>query len=158
MGSTLIITPVEELQEKINEMVSSFRDTTAIYVSLNKTQKSVEKALLKANVKTDKVFFIDCATNERTTDDVLHINPRNLDELAYSIKTFVKSIQGRKSLLIDALSTLLIYNSENKVAAFIKEIAEYSIHNDVEIVALSPQTKGEELLNKIFNFFDLVVK
>ena len=158
MGSTLIITPVEELQEKINEMVSSFRDTTAIYVSLNKTQKSVEKALLKANVKTDKVFFIDCATNERTTDDVLHINPLNLDELAYSIKTFVKSIQGRKSLLIDALSTLLIYNSENKVAAFIKEIAEYSIHNDVEIVALSPQTKGEELLNKIFNFFDLVVK
>jgi archaellum biogenesis ATPase FlaH len=61
-------------------------------------------------------------------------------------------------LIIDALSTLLIYNNENKVAAFVKEITEYAQDYDVEVIALSPKTKGEELLNKIFNFFDEVKK
>jgi len=61
-------------------------------------------------------------------------------------------------LIIDALSTLLIYNNENKVAAFVKEVTEYASENEVQIVAFSPETKGEELLNKIFNFFDKVKK
>lgn len=158
MGSTLLITSVENLQKRINEMVSLFQDTASIYISLNKTQKSVEEILKKDNIKTDKIFFIDCATSEKTREDVLHILPGNLDKLSYSIKTFISEIKGKKSLLIDALSTLLIYNSENKVAAFVKEITEYASNESVEIVALSPKTKGEELLSKIFNFFDNVKK
>jgi len=158
MGSTLLITKVEDLQKRINEMVGSFQDTTSIYVSLNKSQKSVEELLKKAHMKTDKIFFIDCATGEKTQEEVLHIHPNDLEELSYSIKTFIDEIEGKKSLLIDALSTLLIYNTENKVANFIKEITEYATSKGVEIIALSPKTKGEELLNKIFNFFDKVIK
>ena len=53
---------------------------------------------------------------------------------------------------------MLIYNNENRVAQFVKEITEYASQKDVEVIALSPKTKGEELLNKIFNFFDKVIK
>ena len=70
----------------------------------------------------------------------------------------MKDIKGEKFLIIDALSTLLIYNDENKVAKFVKEITEYASQNDVDVIAFSPKTKGEELLNKIFNFFDKVKK
>jgi len=38
------------------------------------------------------------------------------------------------------------------------EVTEYASKNDVTVVAFSPETKGEELLNKIFNFFDKVEK
>lgn len=61
-------------------------------------------------------------------------------------------------MIIDALSTLLIYNSENKVAKFVKEITECASKGNMEAIALSPKTKGKELLNKIFNFFDKVKK
>jgi archaellum biogenesis ATPase FlaH len=158
MSSLLIITSVEELQDKINETISLFGDMPGIYVSLNKTQKSAELALIKNKINTNKLFFIDCVTSEKTRDDVLHISPNRLDELSYSINTFIKDIKGDKFLLIDALSTLLIYNDENKVAAFVKEITEISSKNNVQVVALSPKTKGEDLLNKIFNFFDKVKK
>jgi archaellum biogenesis ATPase FlaH len=158
MSSLLIITSVEELQNKINETISSFSNTPGIYVSLNKTQKSAEQALIQNKINTSKLFFIDCVTSVKTRDDVLHISPNRLDELSYSINTFIKDIKGDKFLLIDALSTLLIYNDENKVAAFVKQITEFASENNVQIVALSPKTKGEELLNKIFNFFDKVKK
>jgi len=95
-------------------------------------------------------------TSKQVRDDVLHISPSELDKLNYAINTFIKDIKDKKFLIIDALSTLLIYNDENKVASFVKELIEYASNNEVEIIAFSPKTKGEELLNKIFNFFDKV--
>ena len=47
MASLLIITPVEKLQEKANYIVKSFKDMSGIYISLNKTQKSVEDIFKK---------------------------------------------------------------------------------------------------------------
>jgi archaellum biogenesis ATPase FlaH len=95
-------------------------------------------------------------TTEKSRDDVLHISPEQLDMLSNAIKEFIKEINGEKYLLIDALSTLLIYNNENKVAKFVKEVTECATDNNVKMIAFSPKTQGEELLNKIFNFFDKV--
>jgi len=158
MASKLIITPVEKLQERIIEIIKDYKDKIGIYVSLNKTQKSAEEILKKSNIDTKRLFFIDCVTLEQTKEEVLHIKPNDLDRLSYAINEFIKDIKEDKFLIIDALSTLLIYNNENKVAAFVKEITEYASQNNVEVIALSPKTKGEELLNKIFNFFDEVKK
>ena len=156
MTSLLIITSVEKLQGRVNSAVKSFKNIPGIYVSLNKTQKSTENILNKNKINTNKIFFIDCVTSEKTREDVLHIAPDQLDLLSSAINTFIKDIKGKKFLILDALSTLLIYNDENKVAKFVKEITEYTSQNDVKVVAFSPETKGEELLNKIFNFFDEV--
>lgn len=156
MASLLIIIPVEKLQEKINNIVESFRDMPGIYVSLNKSQKSIEEILKKSSINTKKLFFIDCVASKKTRDDVLHIAPDRLDLLESAVSSFIEDIRGEKFLVIDALSTLLIYNSEDNVAKFVKKMTEYASENNVHIVALSPKTKGEELLNKIFNFFDKV--
>jgi archaellum biogenesis ATPase FlaH len=158
MTSLLIITSVEKLQTKVNSVVKSFKNIPGIYVSLNKTQKSTENILKKNKINTNKIFFIDCVTSEKTREDVLHIAPDQLDLLSSAINAFIKDIKGKKFLILDALSTLLIYNDENNVAKFVKEVTEYASQNDVKVVAFSPKTKGEELLNKIFNFFDEVKK
>ncbi len=158
MASTLIIISVENLQKEVNGIVKTFNKMPGIYVSLNKTHESIENLLKKEKINTNKLFFIDCVTSEQKRDDVLHISPRELGKLSSAISTFIKDIPGKKFLLIDALSTLLIYNDENKVARFVKETIEFAAEKDVEVIALSPKTKGEELLNKIFNFFDKVKK
>lgn len=156
MSSLLTITDVELLQDGINATLRTYNRKPGIYVSINKTQKSTEELLLREGIDTKKIFFVDCVTTEKTRDDVLHIEPQNLDLLSTAIKEFIKDIPGEKFLIIDALSTLLIYNDENKVARFIKEVTEYASSNEVQTIAFSPETKGEELLNKIFNFFDKV--
>ena len=157
MSSKLIITSVENLQKEVNRTVKNLEGSIGIYVSLNKTQKSIEKIFLKEKISTKKIFFIDCVTQEKTNEEVLHIPPNDLEKIKISIESFLEDIKGEKYLLIDALSTLLIYNPENQVAAFIKEVTEKSSDN-LKVVAFSPETKGEELLEKIFNFFDEVKK
>jgi|TARA_B100001971_G_C18248206_1_gene576013 archaellum biogenesis ATPase FlaH len=157
MTSILIITSIENLQSRINYVVKSFKGISGIYVSLNKTQKSAENALNKAGINTKNLFFIDCVTSQETKrDDVLHIAPNELNLLSSAIHDFIKDIKGKEFLIIDSLATLLIYNEENKVAKFVKKITEFASQHDTEVIAFSPKTKGEELLNKIFNFFDKV--
>jgi archaellum biogenesis ATPase FlaH len=156
MPSILIVTAVDKLQGAIVRAIASLQNTPGIYVSLNKTQKSAELMLTQNKCRTDKLFFIDCMTSEKTRDDVLHISPSQLDMLATAIEAFITEIKGEKYLVIDAISTLLIYNDENRVAQFVKQMTELASKNQVNIIAFSPETKGEELLNKIFNFFDRV--
>jgi archaellum biogenesis ATPase FlaH len=158
MASTLIITSVENLQEEVNGIVKTLNTLPGIYVSLNKTHESIENILKKNKINVNKLFFIDCVTSEQKREDVLHIRPTELARLSSAISTFIKDIPGKKFLLVDALSTLLIYNNENAVAQFVKEVTEFASEKEVEVIALSPKTKGEELLNKIFNFFDKVKK
>jgi len=155
--SLLVVTPVERLQSEIATAFKAFGSNPCIYVSLNKTAKSAETALKRNRVNTKRLFLIDC-TSEKSSDDNIHVAPTQLDKLAYAIGCFVKEISGKKFLLIDALSTLLIYNSENKVAGFAKAVTDCCSQNNVDVVALTPKTKGEELLNKVFNFFDEVKK
>jgi archaellum biogenesis ATPase FlaH len=158
MSSCLIIAPVEKVQNEIIKAVGTFRGAVGICVSLNKTWQGTELFLKQANLKTENLFFIDCVTAERTREDVLHIKPNDVDKLSTAIKSFIKEINSQTFVVIDSLATLLIYNDENKIAQFVKEITEYGTLANVQIVAISPETKGEELLKKIYNFFDSVEK
>jgi archaellum biogenesis ATPase FlaH len=158
MSSILVLTSVENLQDEITAEVMGFNGKVGIYVSMNKTQRSTEELLKKGKISTERLFFIDCVTTEKTRDDVLHVSPEQLDLLATAISAFIHDIPGEKFLIIDALSTLLIYNNENKVAKFVKEVTETAARKDVQVIAFSPKTQEEELLQKIFNFFDKVEK
>jgi KaiC/GvpD/RAD55 family RecA-like ATPase len=156
MGSVLVITDVERLQGEIAKALKKVDGKPGMYLSVNKTQKSTEEGLRKEGLRTERIFFVDCVTQEKTRDDVLHIPPQNLDLLVAAVQEFSKDIKGEKFILIDALSTLLIYNDENKVARFVKEMTAIGSSQGVQVIAFSPVTKGEELLEKIFNFFDEV--
>src|SRR4030042_4098755 len=113
MSSTLIITSVEKLQARIIEKIRTVQKLTGIYISLNKTQKSIEESLTKNKINTKKILFIDCVTSKKTRDDVLHIAPDRLDLLDSAVGAFIKDIKGKKFLVTDALPTLLIYNNED---------------------------------------------
>jgi archaellum biogenesis ATPase FlaH len=156
MTSVLIMTGVENLQQAIYMTVSALRDMPGAYVSLNKTQRSAEAGLSQAGIGCKSIFFIDCVTQEKVRDDVLHISPDRLDVLAAALREFCADIKGQKYVVIDAISTLLIYNSSSKVAQFVREITDMASASDINLIAFSPKTKGEDLLNMIYNFFDKV--
>ncbi|MFH0971026.1 MAG: hypothetical protein V1835_00515 [Candidatus Micrarchaeota archaeon] len=156
MGSLLIITSVESLQKEIISSIKDANGKYGVYISLNRPQKNAEETLKKARIDARKLFFVDCVSSLQEEGDVLHVKPKELDKLSCAITSYIREIPGEKYLLIDALSTLLIYNDENKVAQFVKEVTEFSSEKGVNVIAFSPKTRGEDLLNKIYNFFDEV--
>lgn len=163
--SGLVITPIENLQKNATRIVKNFTksDIPGIYVCLNRPYKTVKKYLEKKGLKTDKIFFIDCITSSldkaEESENVLHIqSPSDLTGLNIAISEFSEKIPGKKFLLIDALASLLIYNTENLVVKFVKLILEDVPESGLKAVMLTPATKGGELINKVSLFFDKVIK
>jgi len=85
----LLVTVGMDYNRMVLENVKDLSGKSVCYVSLNKTQKSTEYILKNNKIKTDKLFFIDCVTNEKSKDDVLHISPDNLDLLSAAINDFI---------------------------------------------------------------------
>lgn len=155
MKSQLTIVPVDQLLEKVVDVVGAVKGKV-IYVSLSKTAAGIKKIFVEDKKSVSGLFFIDCVSHEEKDEGVLYINPTELEKLDYAIRSFKDEIVGDKVIVLDALSTLLIYNSENKVAAFVKNIVGYAREEGVDVLAFAPKTEEEELLMKVFNFFDEV--
>ncbi len=161
--SILITSPIEGLQENINEVCKHLVEKGApvLYVSLNKPHKAVKAALEKQGITTKKIFFIDCLTRPSNgiplPQNVTHIeSPADLTSLEIAISEFLEKIQGEKSVLIDALATLLIYNSEELTIKFTKSVLEKS--QDSQTIIFTPSAKGTEFIEKIAVFFDEAIK
>ncbi len=107
----------------LNEVLKQ-EDTTGIYVTLNRSYESLIKILEKHNIKTDKLFFLDCVTKtldaKKEEKQCLFLeNPQNLTNITIAIDEIVKTMPSKnKSLFIDSMSTLLIYNRVETVSKF----------------------------------------
>src|SRR3989339_509408 len=108
-----------------------------VIVSVDKLQSKIVSTL--RSLKGIGIY-VSLNKNKKIIENILKKNGVNVEKL----------------LVIDSLSVLLIYNNENQVASFVRNITRDASDKDVEFIAFSPKTKGEELLNKIFNFFDEV--
>jgi len=157
--SLLITSPIEGLQKSINQVCQYLVKTgkPVLYVSLNKPHDAVRTILEKQGIVTKKIFFIDCLAQPSgqvpPSQNVIHIeSPADLTSLEIAISEFLEKIKGEKSVLIDALATLLIYNSEELTIKFTKSVLEKS--QDSRTVIFTPSAKGTGFIEKIAVFFD----
>jgi hypothetical protein len=97
-----------------------------VYVTTNKPYASIVALLpKKRKIATDRLFFIDCVacrggtcpSHEPQNCMVLQ-SPRSLTELGIAISKATAGIPGKKALLFDSLSTLLLYNDAEVVGRF----------------------------------------
>jgi archaellum biogenesis ATPase FlaH len=155
MTSLLVVTPVERLQQEICDHLRRVGPKQGVYVCLNRRQASTDAALRDHSITTRQIHYVDCVSHEEAQDSVT-VPPQRLDLLHVAISAYLKELGGERFLLIDSLATLLLYNNENKVAQFLQAITEHADKTGVDVLAFSPHTEQEELLAKIFNFFDKV--
>jgi len=95
-----------------------------LYVAINQPYSRMLHLMQKRDVDVDRVFFIDCITETsggkaERAGNCLYVNsPSNLTELSIAISQALQAIPGQKFLFMDALSTLIIYNTPNSFAKF----------------------------------------
>lgn len=154
MSTKLVVVNVDELQSKIVEKLKTLKGY-GVFISLNKRARATMDFLKNNDLDPDKFFFIDCITSS-SDQEVIHMKPDELDLIDVALTAFLDDIKDDKFIIIDSVATLLIYNAENKVAAFIKNMIRHSMERNVDIYAFSQKMGGEDLLTKIYNFFDEV--
>ena len=125
----MFITEAETYFKDIVRIVKILVNTLeldGIYISVNKPYQSLVELFKKNKINFDKVFFIDCITKtvggkpEITKNCLFIASPQNLTELGIALSQAMEAMKEKKNkfLILDSLSTLLVYNSAGTIARF----------------------------------------
>lgn len=136
-----------------------------IYVSGNKGAVSFYNDMIRSfpDIKTfdENWMIIDCFGSEESKlkhPEVQYCDFRDLGDLEAIIKHFSRGFEGKTLMIIDSLSTALIYNAANPVSKFIKSLLAHSEAFDgICLSTLSLGSHSTEDIAVIENLMDTIL-
>ncbi|MDD5111448.1 MAG: ATPase domain-containing protein [Candidatus Altiarchaeota archaeon] len=130
------------------------RGMSCLYISMSDPYDKSKAAMDRAGVDEKRVYFIDCISHmagkvdNKTCNAVFIENPTSLEEVKLYIDKVMATLSAPKLIILDSLSSLLIYNNERTVEKF-----THTLINKIRIegaggVIISIKQKESEALSK----------
>jgi KaiC/GvpD/RAD55 family RecA-like ATPase len=171
MGSgeiALVVTSAVGYSGAVPDVLKTFanrKDYYGIYITVNKPYASLSESFRKAGINLDGVFFVDCVTKmvggmSKPSDRFLTIeSPQFLTEMSIAVSQAMSALpKGEKYLILDSISSLLIYNSPGTVARFIHFLSGKLREWGARGVFLAVDKEVESLLPYVSQFVDKTVQ
>jgi len=164
--SSIVLISMESQQhtEAVSSVLKVFVNDMkmgGIYVSVSKPYEQITKAMELAKVRSSNLFFIDCISHmagklpDKAENAVFIENPSSLEEISLYIDKLMVRIPEPKFILLDSLSSLLIYNNERSVEEFTHlVINKMRLENVGGIIVSIKQKEAEALTNTLIPMCD----
>lgn len=138
------------------------KNEPGVYLTFNKPYITMKQILDKENIDQRMIIFIDAITlpsggSATDSERCLYLNDlRNLSDLAIVIDEAIDAIPfENKFLLLDSLSTLLLYNNTGSVAKFVHFLTGKLRSWNLDAVFLSLELESDaEFLAQLSLFCD----
>jgi archaellum biogenesis ATPase FlaH len=132
------------------------RDMGGVYITISRPSDSIIDTLDAKGVPSENVFFVDCISQMSgklagiKRENVTYVdNPSSLEEISMFLERLLVKIKGDgKFIVLDSLSSLLIYNSDKSVREFAHFIINRARMQNITAVILSIEKKEAEDLVK----------
>jgi archaellum biogenesis ATPase FlaH len=161
----LIILPKEKYSSEvinISNKISNLNNKIC-YVALNSPYNAIMSNLSNNNIAVDKFFFIDALTSEVQTPEpvencIFIAAPNALTELSVAISEALNE-QKCDNVIIDSLSTLLIYEEDSTIIKFSHNvITKIRVANSKAVFIVLKEDVSSELIKDLYMFVDKVVE
>jgi archaellum biogenesis ATPase FlaH len=157
----LFVTERYKLEEASIELLSRIKNKgfKLIYVTSSLPFKSIQEKLDVA--KIEDYFIIDSVTAPVIQDPNAYKNcifirsPGDLTEISINLENLMKR-GGENFVVIDSITSFLIYNSENEILRFIHFTSSIAREKKSKLVFIVIENKGisDAFLDKIRSFID----
>ena len=133
-------------------------------ITITRTVGSLKATLESREISTENIHFIDCIS--RVTGSSMECencefvsHPSNLTDISIALTNSLNKMgEGRKFLVVDSWSSLLIYNDQKKVLGFSNFIINKLRAKNINGFIITLQTKNnEEFVNSLSIFCDKVI-
>ena len=141
------------------------RDSYTVYVTMSRPHSRVSNELEEKGIDTDKIFYIDGASNlggssAKKSENVIYLKPQQLTQISIAISNAVEAIEDDESLLVfDAISTLKIYNEKQQISKFahslMSQLGKWEI---LSVVMTVTEETDDELKSQLKQFSDSIVR
>lgn len=140
-------------------------DYAGVYVTLNTPLANLVDILGKASLSIENIYFIDgiTKTTEAEIVESEHCryleSPRDIVGLSLLIDESMRKIKHpKKFVVIDSISTLMVYNSVQAIKQFAHSVtAKIKSQNSIGIIIATDNTDNDAL-NSIAHFCDKTLK
>lgn len=160
----LFVVKPEIYQDFIQQLTKDcLNKDISCYITLGRPFQSLSKSFEKNNLDLESIFFIDTSTkmmgNPPQVDNCLFIDsPSALTNLSIAVKKVVEASEP-KYVLLDSLSTLLIYNPEQMIIKFTKDLINKMRVSNSKLILISLDGSDEaNIIEKISMFVDKTQK
>ena len=157
----LFVTERYKLDDASIELLSRIKNKgfKLIYVTSSLPFKSIQEKLEVA--KINDYFIIDSVTAPIIQDPSTYQNcifirsPGDLTEISINLENLLKK-GGENFVVIDSITSFLIYNSENEILRFIHFTSSIAREKKSKLVFIVIENKGisDSFLDKIRSFID----
>ncbi len=151
--------------EGIIEILREHKAESVVYVTTNKPYQVLMNMLKEKKVNTKKMFFVDCISknigekSEDIDNCVFLESMQSLTSISIAIHESTEQLKGKKMLLIDSLSILLMYNDAHTVAKFTNFVMNKMRGLDVNTIVIALESDSEkEILREIATYADTIIK
>ncbi|MFH1359187.1 MAG: hypothetical protein ABIH37_04830 [archaeon] len=139
--STLEIINSGKYLESVSSIVKNkSKEGQIIYITTNRLVKNLIKHFKESKIQVDKILFIDCISkrvgkiDEEIKNCLFLESSRSLTSIGLAITQCIKNLSGKKIVILDSLSTLLIYNDENTTGRFSNFLINKMKYKEVDFV------------------------
>ena len=166
-GVVLVIIDAVEYASTNMGLIGFFekRVMPGVFVSVNKPLVDLLVKLPHTEFVNTQVEFVDCISQMSGAKEIeserAHYleSPQQLVELSMMIHKLVQQIEGKKFLIVDSLSTLLIYNKAEAIEKFVHSISNKIRSEHVFGVLLMIKTdENRDVIKILSQFSDSVVE
>ncbi len=125
MNKTILyVVSPKAYEAKLIKILRGAKGYTTIYVGTSKDTMQLQADFKRNKLDISRFFFIDCTSKQAQekikapSNTICIKNPGSLTEISLTISEVIKQIQGKKLLVVESLSSLLVYNSSILVSKF----------------------------------------
>jgi len=149
----------------IANLVKNFQKKgfTGIFVTLNKSGEDLVGMLQKSGIDRKGLFIIDAISKKIAKpvqgQNISYVDsPQNLIEIEAVITDYAEGLpQGKGFLIIDSLSTLLVYNAEKTVEKFVHLLGEKMRAMGMKSIFTIRSNTKPETMDVLTQFCDKVI-
>ena len=153
-----------DLIQAFFEYIRSRPEDAWVYVTITKPYENIVKQFGEL-AESKNIRFVDCISRaagiSKTDPNCVYVeSPSMLEKLGLEIINIFKTVDEKtnKYLILDSLSTLIIYNDQEIVTEFFYHLANRTRSRNIHIISLAIEEEGMERFNKLLYLNDKILK
>jgi len=164
VGVVLPSSNYSDLIQAFFEYIRSRPEDAWVYVTITKPYENMVKQFGEL-AESKNIRFVDCISRAagitKTDPNCVYVeSPSMLEKLGLEIINIFKTVDEKtnKYLILDSLSTLIIYNDQEIVTEFFYHLANRTRSRNIHIISLAIEEEGMEKFNKLLYLNDKILK
>ena len=162
----VIILPGEKHELRYLRLLNHFveQGMGGVYVTLNNSTHELLEEMRRQKIESNKIVFVDAVTKmiegqELSGNAYNYLeSPSDLIELGVEIEHAMTDLKGKGFVIIDSITTLLMYNKEVSVEKFLHALSQKIKDLELQGIFLAAESTNKEAIDTIAQFCDDIKK